>query len=248
MAPCRLFHDLEEQRSIDQIEFINVLGGYVMTRYADIVYVLDHPEPFSSKGATVPEFPEAVTPIFANRVPPGGTLLGWDNPDHDRLRASMNGFFLPRGLAAFQPLMRSLANDLINQFIMKGEMELKSTFAMPLPLKTVITIAGLDPARTDWIGRSLAPFGGIAGWSLSVEQQVKDVLDFHDYVAQVIQDRKMDRRNDLITHIWYQSDANIVQMTDFEHLAMIPGLLLAGQETTTSVLSMGLSHLLYIGS
>ncbi|KAF3391291.1 Phenoxybenzoate dioxygenase subunit beta [Penicillium rolfsii] len=245
--PRRLFKDLEEQRSIDPIESSDILGGYVVTRYEDIVYALDHPELFASKGATVPEFPEVVQTIFANRVPPGGTLIGWDNPDHDRLRTSVNGFFLPRRLAGFQPLMRSLANELIDRFIMKGEMELKSTFAMPLPLKTVIMIAGLDPARMEWIGRSLALFGGIAGGSLSVEQQVKDVLDLHDYVAQVIQERKTDRRNDLISHIWDQRDANVVEMTDFEHLAMIPGLLLAGHETTTSVLSMGLSHLLHNG-
>lgn len=96
-----------------------------------------------------------------------------------------------------------------------------------------------------WIGRSLALFGGIAGGSLSVEQQVKDVLDFHDYVAEVIQERKTDRRNDPISHIWDQRDAHVVEMTDFEHLSMIPGLLLAGHETTTSVLSMGVSHLLH---
>ncbi|UPK96267.1 hypothetical protein LCI18_007202 [Fusarium solani-melongenae] len=35
-------------------------------------------------------------------------------------------------------------------------------------------------------------------------------------------------------------------MTDFEHLSMIPGLLLAGHETTTNVLSMGLAHLLHL--
>jgi cytochrome P450 len=36
-------------------------------------------------------------------------------------------------------------------------------------------------------------------------------------------------------------------MTDFEHLSIIPGLLLAGHETTTNVLSMGIAYLLHHG-
>lgn len=36
-------------------------------------------------------------------------------------------------------------------------------------------------------------------------------------------------------------------MTDFEHLSLIPGLLLVGHETTTSLLTMGLANLLHRG-
>ncbi|KAL2869561.1 cytochrome P450/oxidoreductase [Aspergillus lucknowensis] len=244
--PEKLFTDLEQERAKDDIEFSKVFGAYVVSRYDDILYVLDHPESFASKGVTVPEFPDVIKPIFAGRVPEGGTLLGWDNPDHDRLRASMSGFFMPRKLERFKPLMRELAHELIDQFVEKGEVEIKSNFALPLPLKLIITVAGLDATKWRWIGRCLALFGGIAGTDdLTVEQKVQDVLDLHDYVARVIQQRKHDRRADLISHIWDQRDSGSVEMTDFEHLAMIPGLLLAGHETTTSLLSMGLSHLLH---
>src|SRR5437879_1969321 len=36
-------------------------------------------------------------------------------------------------------------------------------------------------------------------------------------------------------------------MTDFEMLSMFPGLMLAGHETTTNLLSTGLPHLLHTG-
>jgi len=112
----------------------------------------------------------------------------------------------------------------------------------------IVEISGLDKSRWEWIGRCLALFGGITTGQgeTSIEAQVQDVLDLHDYVADVIQERRHDRRDDLISYIWDQRDLG-VQMTDFEHLSMIPGLLLAGHETTTSVLSMGLSHLLHHG-
>ncbi|KAL4875367.1 cytochrome P450 [Aspergillus karnatakaensis] len=246
--PRNLFTDLEEHRSSDNIEYSEIFGAHVVSRYDDIVYVLDHPEIFASKGVTVPEFPDVIKPLFADRVPQGGTLLGWDNPDHDRLRASVSGFFVPRKLERFRPLMTELAHELINGFVEKGEIELKSNFALPLPLKMIVTVAGLDPAKWRWIGRCLSLFGGITEAEyVSAEQEVQDVLDLHDYVAEVIQNRKHDRQDDLISYIWDQRDSGAVEMTDFEHLAMISGLLLAGHETTTSVLSMGTSHLLHEG-
>ncbi|KAL3483760.1 cytochrome P450 [Aspergillus germanicus] len=251
--PQNLHSDLAYIRKIPSIEFSPILNAYIISRYNDIVHVLDNPTLFASAGVTVPPFPDPVKDIFASRVPEGGTLLGWDNPDHDRLRVSVAGFFIPRKLARFQPLMKELAHELIDTFVREGEVEIKSRFALPLPLKMITAVAGLDSARWRWIGRCLALFGGITevesedGEELSIEQKVQDVLDLHDYVASVIQERKHDRRDDLISHIWDQRDSGAVTMTDFEHLAMIPGLLLAGHETTTSVLTMGLSHLLHHG-
>lgn len=246
--PQTLFLDLKNQRAKPSIEYSSALNAHIVTRYNDILTILSHPEVFTSKDATVPPFPPPINHLFANRVPEGGTLLGWDNPDHDRLRSAVSGFFMPRKLERFRPLMCELAHELVDAFVGDGDVEIKSAFALPLPLKLIVEISGLDKSRWEWIGRCLALFGGITAGQgdTSIEAQVQDVLDLHAYVADVIQERKHDRRDDLISYIWDQRDLG-VQMTDFEHLSMIPGFLLAGHETTTSVLSMGLSHLLHHG-
>ncbi|KAF4991962.1 hypothetical protein FGRMN_7516 [Fusarium graminum] len=246
--PRILFDDLAAARAKPEIEYSKKLEGYVVSRYDDIVSVLDKPGVFSSR-PTVPDFPPPVKHIFANKVPEKGTLLAHDNPDHDRLRKSVASFFVPRRLERFEPLLRATAHELIDGFVEKGSVDIKANFALPLPLRTIVIVGGLDPERWEWIGRCLSLFGGITQTNeeLSIEQRVQDVLDLHEYVASVIQERKADRRDDLISHIWNERDAGVVEMTDFEHLSMIPGLLLAGHETTTNVLSMGLSHLLHNG-
>ena len=248
--PQTLFADLKHQRDRSSIEYSPALNAHIVTKYTDILSILSNPETFTSKDATVPPFPPPIKHFFANRVPEGGTLLGWDNPDHDRLRSAVSGFFIPRKLERFRPLMGELAHGLVDGFVGDGKVDIKSAFALPLPLKLIVAIAGLDRSRWKWIGRCLTLFGGITArpgdGDESIETQVQDVLDLHHYVAEVIQERKYDRRDDLISYIWDQRDSG-VQMTDFEHLSMIPGLLLAGHETTTSVLSMGLSHLLHHG-
>ncbi|KAE9579471.1 Carnitine monooxygenase reductase subunit [Colletotrichum fructicola] len=244
----RLFVDLASSRDSEGFQFSEKLGGYVVSRYDDIVSVLDRPELFSSR-PTVPEFPPMVRDLFANKVPDKGTLLAHDNPDHDRLRKSVASFFVPRRLERFEPMLRAAAHDQIDKFVGSGSVEIKSQFALPVPLRCIVVVAGLDPARWEWIGRCLALFGGItkSEEELSIQQRVQDVLDLHTYIAGVIEDRRNDRRDDLISHIWNERDAGIVELTDFEHLSMIPGLLLAGHETTTNVLSMGMAHLLHHG-
>lgn len=242
----RLFQDLASSRDTAGFQFSEKLGGYVVSRYDDIVSVLDRPEVFSSR-PTVPEFPSMVRDLFADKVPEKGTLLAHDNPDHDRLRKSVASFFVPRRLERFEPMLRAAAHDMVDKFIEDGSVEIKSQFALPVPLRCIVVIAGLDPAKWEWIGRCLSLFGGItkSEEKLSIQQRVQNVLDLHSYIATVIEDRRIDRRDDLISHIWNERDAGVVHMTDFEHLSMIPGLLLAGHETTTNVLSMGLAHLLH---
>lgn len=73
------------------------------------------------------------------------------------------------------------------------------------------------------------------------------MLDLHEYIARVIQELKTDCLDDLISHIWNERDAGTVEMTDLEHLSMIPGSLLAGHEMTKIVRSMGSAHLLQHG-
>lgn len=242
----RLFQDLARSRDVSGFQFSEELGGYVVSRYDDIVSVLDRPELFSSR-PTVPEFPPMVRDLFANKVPDKGTLLAHDNPDHDRLRKSVASFFVPRRLERFEPMLRAAAHDMVDKFVDDGSIEIKSHFALPVPLRCIVVVAGLDPAKWEWIGLCLSLFGGItkSEEKLSIQQRVQNVLDLHSYIAGVIEARRTDRKDDLISHIWNARDAGVVDMTDFEHLSMIPGLLLAGHETTTNVLSMGLAHLLH---
>ncbi|KAH7033541.1 cytochrome P450 [Microdochium trichocladiopsis] len=247
--PQRVFEDLAAQRERPGLEYDAILIGYVVSRHSDIVEVLDDPSTFSSR-PTVPEFPPPVQSLFSGKVPDRGTLIAHDNPDHDRLRASVASFFVPRRLQRFEPLLRRTAHSLIDDFIAKGSVDVKSAFALPLPLRTIVIVAGLDPERWQWIGRCLSLFGGITrteeGEKRTVQQRTQDVLDVHEYIASVIELRRHDRRDDLISHIWNERDGpNGIQMTDFEHLSMIPGLLLAGHETTTNFLSMSLAHLLH---
>ncbi len=245
LDPERIFTDLAAARASEGFPHSETYGARVVARYDDIVAALHDPDTFSSE-PTVGNVPSPWKEQFEGRVPSRGTLLGIDNPDHDRLRSSVNSFFVPRRLARFEPWIRAEAHRLIDTFTAGGETDLKTTFALPLPLAVISHIVGLDASRAEWIGAALGFFLGErdihhAG---TPDEKAQLLLDLHDYIREVMADRKEDRRDDLISHIWNERDSGAVEMTDFEMLSMFPGLMLAGHETSSNFLCMFLSRLL----
>lgn len=117
-----------------------------------------------------------VRDLLANKVLEKGTLLAHENPDHDRLRKSGASFFVPRRLERFEPMLRAAAHDMVDKFVDRGSVEIKSHFALPVPLRCIVVVAGLDPARWEWIGLCLSLFGGItkSEEKLSIQQERRD--------------------------------------------------------------------------
>src|SRR3954465_8976243 len=99
--PPSLFADLAAARAEPGLPWSEALGRFVVTRYDDVVTALHQPDVFSS-APPVPELPSPWRGEVRGRVPDRGTLIGHDNPDHDRLRAAVNTFFMPRKLARFE--------------------------------------------------------------------------------------------------------------------------------------------------
>ncbi len=243
--PERLFDDLAEARTTEGLPWSDVFQARVVSRYDEIVRALHDPATFSS-APTVPELPSPWRERFAGRVPARGTLLRLDNPDHDRLRAAVSTFFMPRLLGRYEPWIREQAHQFVDGFAELGSADLKTSFALPLPLKVISHIVGLEADRWEWIGEALGFFLGPRDIHHpgTPEEKAQKLLDLHDYVLQVMAERKRHRRDDLISHVWNQRQAGVGEMTDFEMLSLFPGLMLAGHETSSNLICMALSHLL----
>lgn len=242
----RLFEDLQEARATPGLEYSTAMKRRVVSRYDEIVEALHSPDLYSSK-PVVPVMPSPWREMFEGRVPERGTLIGHDNPTHDRLRAAINTFFVPRRLARFEPWIEEAAHELMDAFADRGEVEFKRNFALPMPLRTIAHIVGLDESRAEWIGLALSFFLGPRDPHFTdtpPEEKAQALLDLHEYVREVMEERRVDRRDDLISHVWNVRDSGEVELTDWEMLSLFPGLMLAGHETTSNLICMGLSHLL----
>src|SRR3954452_17706037 len=241
--PRALHADLALARAEPGPVWSEALQRWVVARYDDVVEALHAPDVFSSS-PTVPEMPSPWREVFAGRVPDRGTLIGLDNPDHDRLRSAVNTFFMPRKIARFEPWIEAAAHELVDGFASHGRTDLKRSLGLPLALRTITHVVGLDIARADWLGFALSFFLGAKDthFAATPEEKADALLALHDYVLAVMAERRTDRRDDLISHVWDRRDAGEVELTDFEMLSLFPGLMLAGHETSCKVRLNGLAN------
>ena len=116
-------------------------GAWMLTHYEDAYFVLRHPEIFTTAGAT--PFPRDPANYFYF-IP-----LEIDPPDHRKYRAILDPMFSPKAIANMETNIRRQANQLIDQFIDKGQCEFTKDFGRPLPVFVFLDLMGLPQAMLD---------------------------------------------------------------------------------------------------
>jgi cytochrome P450 len=150
-------------------------GFFIVSSYTDIHHVLSHPEIFSSKQppGVDTRTPDDVMEIMSQGYPPMDTLLTNDPPVHSRFRALVNKAFSARRVAALEPKVRQIANELIDCFIGDGQVELVSQFAIGLPLTVIADALGVAHSDMDdfkrWSDDAVAQIGGMIGHQRQIE-------------------------------------------------------------------------------
>lgn len=116
-------------------------SAWHLIKHADAFHALRHPELFTTAGAT--PFPRDPNDYFYI-IP-----LEIDPPDHKKYRAILDPMFSPQAVAKLEANIRKLANELIDQFIDKGECEFAQDFGRPLPVGVFLDLMGLPRSMMD---------------------------------------------------------------------------------------------------
>ena len=101
------------------VTFSPSIGAYMVTRYADLITVLDDPETFSSKAALPMIYanpPEVTAVLEEGNVPETTMVVNEDEPAHIRFRRVFDAGFTGARVRAMVPLMRDQATTLIDGF------------------------------------------------------------------------------------------------------------------------------------
>ena len=93
---------------------VNPMGNaWQLTKHSDALFMLRHPEFFGNEGAT--PFPRDPDDYFYF-IP-----IEIDPPHHRKYRKLLEPIFSPKGVLALEDKIRTLANDLIDEFIDKDD-------------------------------------------------------------------------------------------------------------------------------
>lgn len=244
--PYEFYRAIREEMPVYQVPGA---GLFIISRYDDIMEVLNNEEVFSSnlppgvQAAPTPEIEE----IWRTGYPPVNTLLTNDPPAHTRYRSLVNKAFSARRAAGMEASVRKIANELVDAFIADGRVELVSQFAVGLPLTVIADALGVPRADMDkfkrWSDDSVAPLGGMISYERQVEC-TRSIVEFQHYFAARLEERRADPRDDILTDLVNARLEGVEPLDMAEMLSILQQLLVAGNETTTNLIASAMMLLL----
>ena len=202
-------------------------GIWGIARYADIMRVSKDWETFCSGQGSRPD----------SSVP---SMINTDPPQHILRRRIVSAGFTPRRVEEHEPYLRRKVNDLIDTVAERGECDFVRDIATPLPMYMIGELMGLPEADhaqlLHW--SDLFATGGF-----EVQGVEQAVMDYIEYIREVIDDRRGKGRQDLVGLVVdAQVDGEKLSEMDLIFETML--VLVGGDETTRHVISGGLAALL----
>ena len=208
---------------------------YVLSRFEDVVAVLKRPE------------------LWINRDGPGvqyqkpGALGSADDPDHGRHRQVLRASFVPTVIARQEPQLRTIADALIDEFADDGQCDFVQQFAAPFPALAIAELLGVGADHRSEFGHwSNVAVAALSGDDLDAYGHAKTMLE--GYIQAGCDERAAhldagdDVPDDVLTVLTLARRAGTLTHAEVLHLGY--QLLVAGHETTTSLLGMMLYRLL----
>src|SRR5207245_3027229 len=122
----------------------------MLTRYDDVNLVFSDYRRFSSDiWSNAPEIlgftGEDESSQYLRQIIPflAYNLQGMDPPDHTRQRTLMMKTFTPRMIETFGPTVQKLVDELIEQRLADGKMDIVADLAYPLPSNVILALLRL---------------------------------------------------------------------------------------------------------
>ncbi len=240
--PYPYFDRLREE---DPVHWNEKYGVWIITRYDDVVWLLRHPELFSSE-VFKRDPREPYPPIQASDLDMyhfvreffGDFFIQHDRPEHTEMRKVVHGYFTPKSMEKWRTLVQSAITELLDEAEAQGRMDVMRDFATPLPLLVIAQMLGM-PYQDRKFLRELSEkliFIG-RGEPDRMRPTGAAIRGLVEYLSPIVEERLASPGEDLLSVI--ASGEKRGAYTRDEVLANAVLLLLAGHETTINLICNG---------
>lgn len=210
-----------EMRTKNPLSYDEGNGVWSVFAYADVKAIHSDYERFSSQFSVDPP-PDQ--PIEAS-------ILRRDPPQHKLLRSIVTQAFTPRIIERMAERIEAIAHRLLDQVVADGQMDVVHDYAAPLPIIVIAEMLGIpEEDRTQF-----------KQWSDSLvsndyERYMQCQEEMAHYFSSIASDRRLKPQDDLISHL-VRAQSEGVGLSELELIGFCILLLVAGNETTTNLLS-----------
>jgi len=236
---------LERLREEDPVHWNELYELWMITRHDDVVWLARHHELFSSevlKRDPRPPYPQVDMADLALydyvRGFSSDQFIQHDRPEHLEMRKVIHGYFTPRAMESWRPMVQSAITDLLDAAEAKGHMDVMADFATPLPVLVIAQMMGVPLADRPHI-RELAKklLAGGQGAPDRLQTQTAGMRGMLEYLSPLVEERLVRPGDDFVSVVASGEKRGI--FTRHQVLVNCSLLLLAGHETTINLLCNG---------
>jgi cytochrome P450 len=172
-------------------------------------------------------------------------MLSADTPDHTRLRRLASAAFSRPRIAALRPRVQAIVDGLLDDLEARGDavVDLVQGFAFPLPFTVISELLGVPEPDRDYLGRWFTTLLAPSSAREPPPEAVAASESIVRYLTELLARKRAARADDLVTDLVHAADQDGA-LSEQEILSTIFQLIVAGHDTTTSLIGNGTVALL----
>ena len=226
--------ELGADRPVSRVRLWSGDLAWIITRHEDYRAVLSDPR-FSADPAML-GFPGQSPALHASRKK-YPSFVSMDPPKHTAQRRMVTGEFVAKRIGEMRPKLQKIVDDLIDAMIKKGPpADLVDSFALAVPSSLICELLGVPYSDHEFFQSRTRIF---TSNSVPMEEALlanQELVD--EYLAGLLKRKNEDPQDDLLSRLMVERVRN-GELTQHEVLSMARMLLIAGHETTASMIALG---------
>jgi cytochrome P450 len=204
-------------------------GEWIVSRQEDVLEVLKNHKVYSSSAFADSEQTAVALPLLSD-----------DPPRHTQLRALVNRAFTSRTLRSMEVEVERLSRELAGAMATGSPVDVAADFTIQLPVEVISQLMGIPGERGEDFKRWSDALTGTSE-AADMEARMPDIMEMAAYFASLIPDRRANPGDDLVSKV-VNAEVDGERLSDEDITGFCMLLLIAGNETTTNLLSNLLYH------
>jgi cytochrome P450 len=238
-------------RTHDPVHWSPQWGGWLLTRYDDVVAMLRNVRRFSNVGrmsSFLSQLPEQIRDElrpFEDHFKQG--LINSDPPDHTRIRGLLSKAFTTLIVEAQRPEIELIVDGLLDGVLKRGQMDVIKDFSFLIPTTVIAQMLGVPVRDRDQFAKWAEDITAFVGTGrvipeLAVSAQTS-LMELREYFRRLIELCRLNPQDNLVTALASAEDQGGL-LNEAELLSVCVTLLLAGYGTTMSFIGNAVLALL----
>ena len=242
--PWPLFAQVQAGGPVHEVRLADGHRAWLILRHQEARAGLNHPALSKDMHAALARDGTVVAeglpgPAFARH------MLSVDPPDHTRLRRLASAAFSRPRIAALRQRVQAIVNQLLDDLEARGDtvVDLVKGFAFPLPFTVISELLGVPEPDQNQLGGWFTTLLTPSSAPQPPPQAIAASANIVAYLTGLLARKRADPGRDLVTDLVRAADDNNA-LTEQEMLSTIFQLVVAGHDTTTSLIGNGTVALL----